>query len=133
MSEDIEPTTKQKGSLLAVIDDIVMMALALVSAVLLLVESLWSLPLEYLIALERADLIIALIFLIEFTVRLRISENKILFLKRFWWELFAAIPLSTETTQALRLLRLLRISQLGLHLQLLLKNDPKLSEYRITH
>jgi voltage-gated potassium channel len=60
------------------------------------------------------DVSIAVIFLIDFIIGWYRSEDKKIFWKQRWWELFACIPFTTPITQSLRgigILRLLRIVQ----------------------
>ena len=66
--------------------------------------------------IDQLDLAIACVFLAEFIVRLLVSENMSEFLKRSWWEVLAAIPITNELTQTLRLLRILRVGRLLLHI-----------------
>ena len=88
--------------------DFVMIALALASIVLLIVDVIGnSLP-DTLFSLEYLDLTIALIFLGDFIYHLKKADNKLHFFKTRWWELLAAIPITTHTTEALRTLKLIR-------------------------
>lgn len=124
--------SEHKRSFLAVIDDMTMMMLAIVSALLLLLEIIEKLTPAQLHIVERVDLVIALIFLAEFIVRFAISSHKTLFIKKFWWELLAAIPVTSEFVQALRILRLLRLSRLAVHVKMLAKDGEGVEEWRIT-
>jgi voltage-gated potassium channel len=86
--------------------------LAAVSSALLLFEILSDVTAEQRIWIGRLDLAIALIFLAEFVIRLIRSSNRRAFLRHSGWEILAAIPITSETTQALRSIRLLRIIRL---------------------
>lgn len=90
-----------------------MLFLALLSGYLLVLEFTMSLT-EYQIQLfDTIDLGIALVFLAEFAARWYIAKKRGKFFTSHWWELLAAIPVTTPLTQALRLLRLLRLLHLA--------------------
>lgn len=89
--------------------ELFVLALALFSIVLLLVELTAELAPHQHWILERIDLAIACIFLVEFLWRWRRAEDRGHFLRTSWWELLAAIPMTVETVQALRGVRLLRV------------------------
>jgi voltage-gated potassium channel len=80
--------------------------------------------------LQSADFAIAIFFLLEWSIRFVLAESKWRFFKRYWWELIASIPLTTDVTQALRTLRtarilriiqLLRIVKVGVRMHILLR------------
>ena len=98
--------------ILRLINDGIMIVLALVSGYFLVLEEITILTPEQLMFIDQADIFIALIFLMEFFLTLYFAKHRGLFFKSRWWELLAAIPISTTVTQALRLLRLLRIVRL---------------------
>jgi voltage-gated potassium channel len=123
---------EHRHSFIAIIDDIAMMMLAFVSAILLGVELLIDLPPELAEAIMALDLAIAFIFCLEFVVRFTLSRNRPLFMKEYWWELLAAIPLSSEVVQAFRVLRLVRVVRLTLHIRAVWKDAHAIGEYRIT-
>lgn len=104
-----------------VLNEVFMLILALVSGVLLVAVLFYELTPPELMRLERIDLTIAYVFLAEFSVRFFVSRNKYSFLRKSWWEILAAIPITNNLTQALRLLRLLRIGRLLLHIGLIRK------------
>ena len=114
---------KQKKPVLLIVDDIAMLTLALISAVILVIELTQNLTAEHILLLDRTDLSIALIFLFEFAVRFALARKKLLFFKAYWWELLASIPVTTPATQALRLLRLVRF---GAHLGIAYKDEKEL-------
>ena len=94
------------------INDGIMISLALVSGYFLVLEEVVTLTQEKLAWIDLIDTIIAVIFMFEFFVILFLEKDRVLFFKSRWWELLAAIPISNTMTQALRLLRLLRIVRL---------------------
>lgn len=93
----------------SIVNDALIIFLSLASVFLLFFEILAEHTPQQTRALELADVAIAFIFLIEFCARLIRAPNRALFLRRHWWELLACIPLTSETTQALRSVNLLRI------------------------
>jgi voltage-gated potassium channel len=129
---DLFPTPLHKYSFVAIMDDIAMMLLALVSALLLLLEFTLPLSPEAREAFVTLDLLIAFVFCLEFVIRFTISRDRVLFMKRYWWELLAAIPLSSSMIQAFRLLRLLRVVRLFVHLREVWHDARHVGEYRIT-
>ncbi len=98
-----------------------MLSLAVISGILLLVVIFVPVSVSVLTLIDRIDIIIACTFLVEFIVRFLFAEKKFYFFQTSWWELLAAIPVTNELTQALRLLRFLRIGRLLLHLELINK------------
>lgn len=62
--------------------------------------------------IERVDLGIAVIFLVDFFWRLGHSDDKARFFRRSWWELLAAIPITSDFARTLRSVRLLRVIRL---------------------
>ncbi|MBI2215012.1 MAG: two pore domain potassium channel family protein [Acidobacteria bacterium] len=108
--------------------ELAIVLLALVSVALLVFEVASDATAEEQRVIEKIDLCIAVIFLGEFAWRLARADDRRQFFKRYWWELLASIPLTSEMTQALRgirvlrivrLLRLLRIVRLGVRLKIL--------------
>lgn len=96
------------GSL--VFGDMVMILLALLSVVLLIYEvASVSLTASQTGLVQKIDLAIALFFLAEFIHDFLKAPAKKDFLKKYWWELLAAIPITNHTTQFLRSLNLIRI------------------------
>lgn len=93
-----------------VIVDVVMIVLALVSVTLLFSEIIFaSLSLEQLEIIGIIDLGVAVVFLMDFLISLGMAENKKDFVKKNWWEVLAAVPITSPTTQALRGLNLIRL------------------------
>ena len=93
-------------------DDAAMIFLSLVSVFLLFFEILADHTPQQTHALEIADVCLASIFLLEFSIRLIRAPNRKVFLRRHWWELLASIPITSGTAQMLRGLNLLRIFRL---------------------
>ena len=91
----------------------IMIMLALVSALLLFLEFTTTLALWQVQLFDFVDLCIALVFLGEFSFKLLLAKNPKKFFEVRWWELLAAVPITTPLTQALRLLRLLRLLHLA--------------------
>lgn len=120
-----------------IFDDLIMVALSLISVGLLIFEVVADLNVHQSKALEYADLTIASVFFAEFAFRFTKSENKKLFLRSYWWELLASIPITSQTTQLLRglriirifrLIRLLRLIRFAVRLKIILENSAKLAE-----
>lgn len=89
--------------------DIFMALLAMGSIFLLVIEVVIGLAEGEVLFVHYIDLSIAFIFFVEFVYHFIVASNKIHFLKYHWWELLAAIPLTTPTTQAFRGFRLIRV------------------------
>ena len=89
--------------------DLLIVFLALASVGLLVLDAVAELQPHQQVLIDRVDLAIAFIFLGEFVWRFARAENRWRFFARSWWELLAAIPLTTDVTRALRGLRLLRL------------------------
>jgi voltage-gated potassium channel len=100
-----------------VLIEVFMIVLALFSGALLLVVLFAPVTSLQLARIEQIDITISFIFLTEFIIRFVTARSKRDFLRKSWWELLAAIPVSNEITEALRLLRLLRIGRLLLHIE----------------
>ena len=120
MPERAEPSLRQ---------ELLFMVLALVSVSLIVIEMVGELNPHQTELFERVDLVIASIFLVEFIWRLWRAEDRKRFWARSWWELLAAIPITTDMARALRgvrllrvirLIRLLRIIRLGVRLHIIL-------------
>ena len=88
------------SSLLHIINESMMVALALTSLYFLVLEATRILTPEQVELIDRIDVTIALIFMTEFFVALQSAKNRYKFIKSRWWELLAAIPLTTNDTSA---------------------------------
>jgi voltage-gated potassium channel len=95
-----------------ILDELLVVLLALLSVFLLFVEVTSNLTHEQERVLGYADVAIASLFLLEFSYRLKQSENKRKFFRHHGWELLASIPLTYDALQALRALQLLRLVRL---------------------
>ncbi len=89
--------------------DALMVSLALVSVFFLIAEVAIEQTPQNKLVIQYADIIIAFIFLADFLYSFAHAAHKKLFFKKRWWELLAAIPITSHTTQALRILKLERI------------------------
>jgi voltage-gated potassium channel len=85
---------------------------ALLSIGILVLESVYQTSPQKQAALHAADLTIACFFLAEWTIRFLRAKKKGIFLKKYWWELLASIPFTTDVTQLLRSLRLVRAARI---------------------
>jgi voltage-gated potassium channel len=98
--------------------------LALISIILVAVETLRDLPMNLVIGIYVADLIICLFFMWEFIHRIRHSENKLVYFKTHCYEILAMVPAfifyaigSIPVISAgFRSLRLIRVAQILLML-----------------
>jgi voltage-gated potassium channel len=95
-----------------ILDDIAMIALAIVSVSLLLIERTGNLSPSQTALFDSVDFYIALAFLAEFVVKLWLARNKRAYLQKNWWLLLASIPVTSTATQALRALRFLTVFRL---------------------
>jgi voltage-gated potassium channel len=93
-------------------NDVVIVILAIASAFLLVFEIVSDLSPDQRRLIERTDLAIAFVFLIEFAWRFMRAPNKSRFFATSWWELLASIPITTGFARALHGLRLLRMVRL---------------------
>lgn len=100
--------------------EIIMGILAIISIVLVAVESLVSIPRGLLLGIYTTDFIICIIFAWDFIQRLRASENRGRFLKTNGYEILAmipafafaalgAIPVISSGLRTLRLIRVVRV------------------------
>ncbi len=95
------------------IEEFAMAFLSVLSGALLTVELSDNLSASTIGLIDRIDISIALVFLVEFLARLYFAERRKEFFRKNWWELLAAIPVTTPVTEALRLLRLIRFIRIG--------------------
>lgn len=106
-NEAVTPPPEPEGRSLYI--DILVAVFALLSVAILVLESAVETTPERYAALQAADLVIAIFFLTEWSVRFVAAEQKGRFFRKYWWELLASIPFTTDVTQALRGLRLARV------------------------
>lgn len=95
-----------------VFNDSLLITLALVSVVLLIFELTARPTGETLATIRMVDLFVAIIFGVEFLIRLAESKQKKDFMKKNWWQILASIPITGSGTQALRSLMLIRLFRL---------------------
>lgn len=89
--------------------DFLMVFLALVSLIILVFEAVSVVSPEYVQIFLIVDFCISFIFLIEFIYNMHSSHNSRLFLRKYWWELLACIPIPSHITSSLRVFKLARI------------------------
>ncbi|MEA2238390.1 MAG: voltage-gated potassium channel [Thermoanaerobaculia bacterium] len=116
----------------AIRNEIVIVFLALASCSLLVFEVVSDASQEQMAWVQRIDLAIALIFLGEFLLRFSKAENRRHFLRHFWWELLAAIPITSHAARvfrglpllrAIRVIRLLRLVRLTARVRVLIQDS----------
>jgi voltage-gated potassium channel len=88
--------------------NILILVLSLYVLLSLLISTVFQLSGELTILLNYIDNVICIIFLIDFSIRFKNSENKLVFMKWGWVDLVASIP-SVDFLRAGRLLRLIRL------------------------
>jgi len=88
--------------------NILILVLSLYVLLSLLISTVFQLSGELTILLNYIDNVICIIFLIDFSIRFKNSENKLEFMKWGWVDLVASIP-SLDFLRAGRLLRLIRL------------------------
>lgn len=120
----------------AIINDLVMFLLAVLSVCLLSYEVMANSVNTAVV--HAIDLGIASICLLEFLWHFYRTKDKTFFLKHRWWELLAAIPVTTQMTQSLRILMLgrfipllesFRFIRLAVRLKLLLDSSRKYTKH----
>ena len=103
------------ASKIRIFNDSLLITLALISVGLLIFELTGRPTEETLATIRLIDLGVALVFGLEFLVRLSESKARKDFMKQNWWQILAAIPVTATGTQALRglmLIRLMRVVRL---------------------
>jgi voltage-gated potassium channel len=88
--------------------NILILVLSLYVLLSLLISTVFQLSGELTILLNYIDNVICIVFLIDFSIRFKNSENKLEFMKWGWVDLVASIP-SVDFLRAGRLLRLIRL------------------------
>jgi hypothetical protein len=107
--------------------DWIVIVLAIFSIGLFLFEFSGDRSPQAIALLRSLDIGIAFIFLGDFFGRFLLIKDRKKFLRRYWWQLLAGIPVSAFGTQALRgimvlrLLRVFRLTSLGVRLEILYK------------
>jgi voltage-gated potassium channel len=88
--------------------NVLILVLSLYVLVSLLISTIFLLSDELIILLNYIDNTICIVFLVDFSIRFKNSENKLEFMKWGWIDLVASIP-SLDFLRAGRLLRLIRL------------------------
>lgn len=99
--------------------------MALLSVGLLGLDYLEKFNSDTKVLINRFDLIVAIVFLLDFTVKFIVSRSKKLYLKRDWYLLLASIPVVdswAEALRALRLFELFRLVRAGEHISFVSKS-----------
>lgn len=89
--------------------DVLMVTLAVASAGLLVFEVAAELTAEQVRFVHEADLGIALFFLADFLIRFVRAEKKVTFVRKHWYDLLSAIPITETVAEALHSLRIIRV------------------------
>src|SRR5688572_15423921 len=96
--------------------DLAMVALALLSIAIVIYDEMRRPVGTLRTSLILVDLVIVLVFLVEFVARLRAADDKGAFLKRTWYEIPGMIPMIVGELGFLRFFRLFRIVAVGARL-----------------
>jgi voltage-gated potassium channel len=88
--------------------NVLILVLSLYVLVSLLISTIFLLSDELIILLNYIDNTICIVFLVDFSIRFKNSENKLEFMKWGWIDLVASIP-SLDFLRAGRLFRLIRL------------------------
>ncbi|PKL50590.1 MAG: hypothetical protein CVV42_02375 [Candidatus Riflebacteria bacterium HGW-Riflebacteria-2] len=116
---EIEPATKSFPWLRSFIESaffgISLMLLIVLSVVLIIVEVFFTLPPEQMTTLQSINDCLTLIFIVELSLRWLISVSTATFLKNFWIDLLAVMPVFRifRIGRILRILRLFRVFSIG--------------------
>ena len=116
---DLEPEQKTFPRLRKVVESSVfelsVVFLILTSVVLILVEAFAKLTTPVMAAVMEANDALTIIFIVELSCRWLISVNTKKFLKTYWLDIFAVMPMMRvfRIGRVLRLLRLFRVFSLG--------------------
>ncbi|PKL37105.1 hypothetical protein CVV38_04460 [Candidatus Peregrinibacteria bacterium HGW-Peregrinibacteria-1] len=89
--------------------NLAIIGLALLSVGLLVYELSADLLIEQVAFIHTLDLIIAMIFLLDFGAGLYLSESRKIYFKQNWPDLLASIPITGGIYRSFRVLRLLRL------------------------
>jgi len=120
MIEVMAKTHKKKNILMFLrAKETVMMALALVSIAVVVLEHLEHLSTEQLLIADVLEIGISVLFLTDFFFEYHHARNRKQYLRHNWPFLLAAVPVPTQIFDALkgiRLLRLLKLSKAFAHI-----------------
>lgn len=89
-----------------------LLLMALSSVILVLIEELVSLETSTVKIIDIYDAAVAVVFMIDFILLLRRSQQKQYFIRHNWYLLLACIPIATTWAEALRSVRVLRFVRL---------------------
>lgn len=92
--------------------DVAIVSLALLSIFFLVYELTADLTLASVEFIQRADLIIAFIFLVDFLIGWHVSDSGKKFWRKNWFELLASVPLTGGIYRSLRALRVIRLARI---------------------
>jgi hypothetical protein len=101
--------------------ELILTILAGFSVGIVVAELFFSPTREQHLLINHADFAIACVFLLDFCVELTLAKNRRLYLRKNWYFLLAAIPITdsvAELLRGLRVLRLIRLIRVGEHLDL---------------
>lgn len=117
--------SKKKTNKRLLYKEIIFSVLALLSVFLLIFEYFGSPEPEQISKIYKFDLVVAIIFLVDFLYQLYNSKNKRLFMKHNWYLLLASIPVTegwAEVLRGLRILSLVRLLRATEHVHYVEKN-----------
>ncbi len=103
----------------ATIFNVILMTLIALSVILILVEMFVAMPFSMLVQIQTANDILTLVFIIELSLRWLISVSTKAFLRNFWIDILAVMPMFRifRIGRILRIIRLFRIFSIGASLQ----------------
>lgn len=99
--------------------ELLLSVLALLSVIFVIIEYLLKLDESIRASIIRFDILVAIIFLIDFTWYFMKSKRKLKYIKSNWFLLLASIPIVdswAELLRGLRLFELVRLVRAGEHL-----------------
>lgn len=94
------------------VKEVIMLSLVAVSLVLLVLEHFETLSTVQLHYVDIFEITISLLFLVEFFFEYYYARDRALYVKHHWFYLLAAIPIPTQTFEALHGIRALRLLKL---------------------
>ncbi len=106
------PTDKKRLRRFLLTKEIFMLSLVGISLALLGLEHFESLSAAQLHMVDIFEIGVSIVFLSEFLFELHFARDRSRYLRHHWFYLFAAIPLPTQTFEALHGIRALRLLKL---------------------
>lgn len=94
------------------VKEVIMLILVALSFVFLALEHFEVLSSEQLLAIETYEIVVAVIFLTEFTFELYFAKDRRKYWRTHWFYLIAAVPIPTESFELLKGIRALRLLKL---------------------